>query len=125
MKEKTQFNGNEGAFITKNTAKKEVKDYKDGNPKKKAKAYFFGKNKLEKLLNQPGAMGLRVYFSKKGGETDMIIVAADKDGNNIIPRSEENTTFSADSTEPPEDEQILNSGSMCPPDCNTDPFTGL
>ena len=68
-----------GAFHAKET-KRGKKDF--------TKAYFFGKDKIQELLNCENSVGIRIYY---GADVDgdgiddkkMVIYAVDKDGNNI------------------------------------------
>ncbi|MCX2744893.1 hypothetical protein OO013_13505 [Mangrovivirga sp. M17] len=115
-------NKSKGKFISKAKAKKEVNNFKKGNSKKPY-AYSFDKEKIEKLLNQSGAEGLRVYLTKEdNGNTSVLMCAYDVDDNNIIPKGDTNEPQMKETTG---DEQILNSGNACPPDCNIDPETSL
>ncbi|QCK13724.1 hypothetical protein [Mangrovivirga cuniculi] len=115
-------NKGKGKFISKAKAKKEVNNFKKGNSNKPY-AYSFDKEKIEKLLNQNGAEGIRVYLTKEDkGNTSVLICAYDADNNNIIPKGDENAPQMEESTS---DDQILNTGSACPPDCDTDPDTSL
>ncbi|MFT6983702.1 MAG: hypothetical protein ACJAUD_002481, partial [Crocinitomicaceae bacterium] len=49
------------------------------------KGGFLGKEKLEKLLAQPGAMGIRIYFGQDptSGEKTVALVAAGEDENDM------------------------------------------
>lgn len=72
------FNGTEGTVITLAQAKQMTKDWRDLEPGT-TKAVFFGKDKIQDILNQPNCMGIRVYFAKKSAasnENTIVLVGA-------------------------------------------------
>lgn len=101
------FNGREGKPITLGIAKKWTKNYRDANPGK-TKAIFYGKENLQALLDEPGAMGIRVYFAvDDNGGNRLVLVSAAEDESNILPNEE---GVGGGGT-------ILDDGKNCPPDC--------
>ena len=57
------------------------------NEKPEKRAYFFGRRIIERILAQPGCMGLRVYYAYNN-ETQtrhLVIVGADADQNDQLP----------------------------------------
>ncbi|MTI41996.1 hypothetical protein [Fulvivirga lutimaris] len=101
------FNGREGKPIPLGIAKKWTKNYRDANPGK-TKAIFYGKEKIQALLDEPGAMGIRVYFGQDDDKNpQLVIVSAKEDGSNILPNQEEKDGGGT----------LLDSGKPCPPDC--------
>jgi len=97
-----RFDGNEGTFIPTTEATKMVADYQKGKPEEAIKAYFFGKNKLQSLLDEAGSMGIRIYYAEgEDGKQQMVLVAADADGNDL-------------------DALLLDRGSPCKPNCPPD-----
>jgi len=54
------FNGNEGTYITLAQGNAWTASYRSANPTG-VKAHFYGKNKLQEILNQPGCVGIRMY----------------------------------------------------------------
>ncbi|MFT6982959.1 MAG: hypothetical protein ACJAUD_001730 [Crocinitomicaceae bacterium] len=78
------FNGTEGEFIEMEEASGLTKAWRDGD-NGPIKGGFLGKEKLEKLLAQPGAMGIRIYFGQDptSGEKNVVLAAADAAGNDM------------------------------------------
>lgn len=77
------FDGNEGSFITLEEGGNMTGKYRDENPNA-ILGHFFGSNKLKELMNQDGAVGLRMYYGlNKNGEKQLVVVAADADQNDI------------------------------------------
>lgn len=105
------FIGNEGGAVSLATAKRWTKNYRDANPGKEViRAHFFGKEKIDKLLGQPGVVGMRVYFGIDDEKNNVVVLVATKeDENNIYASNEE----SADEDGP----FILNDSVWCPPFC--------
>ncbi|MEQ8243776.1 hypothetical protein [Fulvivirga sp.] len=101
------FNGREGSPISLDVAKSWTKKYRDAN-KGKTRAIFYGKEKLQELLNEPGAMGIRIYFAvDDSGDNSLVLVSATEDQNNILPTNEGKDGGGT----------ILDNGKPCPPDC--------
>lgn len=91
------FNGKEGEFISLQDAAANTKAFRDSGISP-INGYFLGKQKLQELLAQPDAQGLRIYFAKKNNELDIVVVAADSNEADI-------TTKTLDIARP------------CPPEC--------
>jgi len=78
------FTGREGNYIDIEEAQRLV----HGNEGEMG-AVFFGKEKLQELLNQAGSVGLRMYFAKTeaANEADrketLVIVAVNSQGEDI------------------------------------------
>ena len=100
-----QFTGNEGdSNFDLQKAKGMVQNYTSGIGANDVRAYFYGKNKINDLLNQPGCVGIRVYFAKDdNGTMAMMLVGADANGDDMI------------------NGRILDLGNPCPDEC---PSTG-
>lgn len=76
------FNGSEGSYITLAQGSTMTEDHRIAYPSEPM-GVFLGKTKLEALLNQSNAQGLRIYFSQSNGEMNVVVVAADKNENDI------------------------------------------
>lgn len=97
----TNFNGYEGEMIIVKDGANMTANFRSNFPNEK-KGYFFGRYKIEELLNQTGAMGIRVYFGQNNdGELSMVLVAAEANWDDNL-----NT--------------ILDTGVPCPDYCSTD-----
>lgn len=59
--------------------------HRNGRPGKGELAQMFPREVLERLLSQPGAMGIRFYFGRETdeGETRLVAVAVDQDANDM------------------------------------------
>ena len=81
------FDGSEGSIIPTATAARYTTDFRTDYPNNK-KAYFVGKYKIKDLLDQTGAIGIRVYLGEKLIDNQMqiipVLVATDEDGEDII-----------------------------------------
>jgi hypothetical protein len=93
------FNGSEGTFIDLNEGAGLTKSYRNNHRNKKI-AQFFGKDKLLELLNQTDAVGIRIYFGERDGDIELVLVASDKNENDIIGK-------------------ILDLGLNCPTNCSS------
>lgn len=117
----SKFTRDAGAFISLVKGAKLTQAFRiDQIEHKKHKDFtisaFFGEKKLHKLLSNPDAIGLRIYYGLDidgDGKRDkkFVIVAVDKDGNDILPSSAPG--FNKDA---PGDD-ILDDGVYCPFDC--------
>lgn len=77
------FDGNEGGFISLTDGADMTSRYRDNNPGEII-AHFFGKNKLQDLLDQEGAMGIRMYYGiNEDGVKQLVLVAADEEQNDM------------------------------------------
>jgi len=103
----SKFDGSEGEFVSLQTAQQMTQSYRNGVPffiNQGVKGIFFGKEKLQEILSQKGAVGLRIYYAlaNDGSGTimpQMVIVGADKDRNDQLTG------------------KLLDRGRKCPPDC--------
>ncbi len=108
------FNGKEGRPITLDVAKKWTSNWREAN-KGKVKGIFYGKDNIMDLLNQSGAMGIRVYFALDDeGNNKLVLVAADAEEANIY--GDEGKDGGA---------PLLDDGATCPTNCPppSDPLT--
>ncbi|MCR9171556.1 MAG: hypothetical protein NXI10_03625 [bacterium] len=78
------FTGKEGGEITLEQGADMTANYRDENPGQ-TKGHFFGREILLKLLDQEGAMGIRMYYGIDGnGEKELVLVSADADENDML-----------------------------------------
>ncbi|MBC5992669.1 hypothetical protein [Pontibacter cellulosilyticus] len=99
------FNGSEGASIDRAEAAKWTANYRSrANTETNGasvKAHFYGREILQKLLDQPGCMGIRMYYARDGkGQKQLVLVGADAEGNDM-------------------EDLVVDSSKVCPPDCST------
>jgi len=94
------FNGNEGEGIPLELAKDWTKKWRESKNPEDANAFFFGREKLQEILNQNDCKGIRVYFGiNDDNQKALILVGAEADEN-------DQTTG-----------LILDKGAICPPNC--------
>jgi hypothetical protein len=77
------LDGSEGGLISLSTAESLVNRYRTNNPNN-VKGLFLGKDVLNEILNQEGAMGIRIYLGEDEGKFTVVCVAADEDENDIL-----------------------------------------
>lgn len=77
------FNGKEGGEITLDQGAAMTAEYRRQNPDSTI-AHFFGREILEKLLNQEDCMGIRAYYGiDENGDKELVLVGADSHGNDL------------------------------------------
>ena len=77
------FDGTEGEFIPMSEATAMTSAYQTGG-NGDVKGGFLGKDKINQLLEQSGAMGIRIYFAEdENGHKTVALAAADADENDI------------------------------------------
>lgn len=96
----SDFNGNEGTFIQLTTASTWTKKYRDENEGEPL-AIFYGKTKLNELLNQTDCVGIRVYFATDENGNKQLVLAGAKANKDDI------TTL------------VLDGGLKCPDNCGS------
>lgn len=77
------FNGNEGEVVSLTKAAAWTSEFRNANPTA-IKAHFFGKNKINDILNQPGVVGIRFFHGQEtNGTQNLIMVGTDANENDI------------------------------------------
>lgn len=72
------FNGTEGAPIALTQAADWTANYRATITSGETKAHFFGRDILEKILQQEGCMGIRIYYAQDDeGAKQIVLVGAD------------------------------------------------
>ena len=104
----TVFDGSEGGEIDLETAKAWTQNYRARQSGTDAvKSHFFGREVLQKLLDQEGCMGTRMYYGvDESGKRQLILIGADASGNDQ------------------EDGIILDKSTTCPPVCVVSALSG-
>jgi hypothetical protein len=78
------FTGDEAQEFPLQTAAEWTANYRKANPEG-IKAHFFGRNIIQKILDQDGCVGIRCYYAlDEKGVQQMIMVGADKDENDLF-----------------------------------------
>ena len=72
-----------GSVVSFKDAKAQMAEYQKTSPDE-IRGVAFGKEVIEKLMNQKGVVGLRFYFAKdKNGKSSLVFTGIDKDGRDI------------------------------------------
>ncbi|MBI3218426.1 MAG: hypothetical protein HYZ44_02845 [Bacteroidetes bacterium] len=85
------FNGTEGAPIELKTAKEWAANYRATlkDPKNDRVAHFFGFEIIQQILAEADCVGIRIYYGiDDKGEKQLMLVGADKSGENLLPTEE-------------------------------------
>lgn len=81
------FNGSEGGPIPLATAKEWTANYRATIKPGETEAHYFGSDIIQRLLNEAGSIGIRVYYAiDDQGKKQLLLVGVDEDGNNLLPR---------------------------------------
>ena len=79
----SKFTGNEGRFVSLSQSKKWVENFRSENPDH-THAFYFGCDVFNALLDEPGCVGIRVYYAQDdNGDPKMVLIGVDENGNNI------------------------------------------
>lgn len=77
--------GREGSEFDYDKAVSWTKNHRTKNPGKTV-SHFYGKEVLQKLLAQPGCMGIRMYQAlDEKGQNHIMLVGSNRDGSDILP----------------------------------------
>lgn len=122
-----KFTKDSGKFISLSDGAKLTKEYRiDQTERKKhvdpIMSQFFGLDRINQLLSQEGATGLRIYYGLDvdgDGKRDkaFVLTATDANGNDILPAASRGLAKDA----APEHSGVLLSELKCPFDCPKEP----
>ena len=98
------FNGTEGSEIDLAQASTWTSNYRsraEASPEEAiVKAHFYGREVFQRLLDQQGCMGIRIYYAlDDNGQKQLVLVGADADGNDM-------------------EGMVFDHSSACPPNCS-------
>ena len=109
--------GKEGEQVSLREAAEWTKNFRAHNNDQPVIGRFFGRECLEQLLAVPEAMGIRAYFGRdKDGSLNLVLVAANKEGNDILPDADVDTANARTSGQDPQP-PIIELSRPCPPAC--------
>lgn len=99
-----KYDGTEGEAIALSQAAEWTRNYRnkrmDTAIGEIAKAHFFGRDILSKILEQEGCVGIRMYYAEdNNGQKQLILIGANAEGEDM------------------EDGIIADRSRICPPDC--------
>jgi len=94
-----QFTGDEAEQIPLDLAARWTRNFREKHPDE-TKAHFFGRNIVQKILDQEGCMGIRLFYAlDEDSQKQLVMVGADADANDQV------------------DEVIVDRGFPCPDQC--------
>jgi hypothetical protein len=80
-----QFTGNENHVITLDQAVKFIQNYTFSPTAPNIKGGLFARSIFDKILSQPGCIGIRYYYAKKDdGSPAIVLVGVDGSGNDLM-----------------------------------------
>ncbi|GAB3917035.1 hypothetical protein [Larkinella terrae] len=126
----SNINSGAGRFISNEEANQFKGAYEDRKKKQlipeqdTVRSEFFGSNNLQKILDQPGCVGIRVYHAKRREKVNgtehlvprVVLVGVDKNGDEILTLTEPVEAGMKDM--PAGRDGQLADGPLCPPECN-------
>jgi hypothetical protein len=79
-----QLTGNEDHQVDLVTAVRFINNHKSNLKAPSTKGGFFGRNAFEKILAQPGVIGIRYYYAQKdAGTSTLVLVGVDAKGQDM------------------------------------------
>jgi hypothetical protein len=79
-----QYTGNENHVVTLAQAAKYIQNFKNHPTAPTIKGGHFARNIFDKILAQPGCVGIRYYYAAlDDGSPTMVLVGVDQNGNDI------------------------------------------
>ena len=79
-----QYSGQENHVITIDQATKFVQNFKMFPKTPTIKGAYFGRSIFDKILSQPGCVGVRYYYAQKDdGTPTLVLVGVDGGGNDL------------------------------------------
>lgn len=109
------YHANVGKDIGYEAGAKMIKRHFDQHPDDVI-AHFIGRDNIEALLNQPGTVGIRMFYAlNELGIKQMVLVSVDENGNNILHVSKPDSDINS-VTSPA---IVMGGVRSCPPYCGT------
>jgi hypothetical protein len=102
------FNGNEGEMVDATTAQKWIENYEKAQKPGAVKAHFFGFRRLNELMGQGEAIGVRIYYAKDEAGVDKLVLVAVTPGEANIAKVDGSKAIGL----------VLDGGYPCPPYCH-------
>jgi hypothetical protein len=79
-----QYSGQENHVVTLDQAAKYIDNFKNFPKTPTIKGAYFGRSIFDKILAQPGCIGVRYYYAQKDdGTPTLVLVGVDGSGNDI------------------------------------------
>ena len=79
------FTGKEDHSITLEEASKLTRNYRESVGKDAIRASFFGKETLQKIFEQEGCVGIRIYYGKEDNDkAQLVLVGVNSKNEDLI-----------------------------------------
>lgn len=96
------FTGDENHSISLQAASDLTKNYRDAEESSDIKGGFFGKTTLQRILNQEGCIGIRIYYGlEEDGTPKFVLVGVEENEDDLI------------------EGEIAQASVPCPPNCGS------
>lgn len=78
------YTGNENHDISLNEASDFTENYRNSAGANPVLAHYFGKTKIQNILDQEGCVGIRMYYAlTDAGQKQLVITGVDSSGNDM------------------------------------------
>ena len=74
------YNPNQNHTITLAEGEALTENFRNAHPNE-VKGYFFGRDAIQTILDQPGCVGLKMYYGLNNGVRNLVIVGTTADAN--------------------------------------------
>jgi len=79
------FNGSEGKQVTLNEASAWTENFRDTISTGDTLGHFFGKDIINKILDQPGCMGIRIYYGlEENGAKNLVLAGVIANEDDLV-----------------------------------------
>lgn len=103
-----RYDGSDGGRLDLTMARQWAQNFRNANPND-VRSHYFGRDILDKILAQPGCIGIRAYYALTDNkEKELLIVGVDQQGNSMLPSS---------AVIQPGENSIMDVSFPCPPFC--------
>ena len=82
---RAQYKGDENHLVTLEAATHYIQNFKNNPVAPTTKGGYFGRNIFDKILAQPGTVGIRYYYAAKDdGTPTLVLVGVDSTGSDLV-----------------------------------------
>ena len=79
------FNGSEGEQVTLNEASAWTENFRETITHGDTLGHFFGKDIINKILDQPGCMGIRIYYGlEENGAKNLVLAGVMANEDDLV-----------------------------------------
>lgn len=102
------FTGDEGEMIDPGLAQEWIENYKKSIGPNEVRAHFFGFRKINELMSQGKAIGVRIYYAQDDKGVDKLVLVAVNAEEANLAKVDGSSTFGL----------TLDASKPCPPYCS-------